>query len=993
MPFSLIYPIRRPSCGCVPALALFLAASALGAEPGVADTQFFESKIRPLLIENCFKCHSATEKEKKAKGGLRVDSLAALLKGGDSGTALIAGKPDESKLIEAVRYKNADLQMPPKQKLPDAAIADLADWVQRGAPWPNQIENGQTLANPAAPPDLEKQKRMAEHWAWQPVRPRTPPEVAEKSWPRNALDRFILTKLEEKKLKPAPPADKRTLIRRATFDLIGLPPQPQDVDAFVKDESPDAFGKVVERLLATPQYGERWARHWLDIARYADSNGMDENYAYVNAFRYRDYVITAFNHDRPYGQFVRDQIAGDLLPVSGNKEETIQRQIATGFLAIGPKLLAEPDSKKMEMDIIDEQLDTTGRVFMGLTLGCARCHDHKFDPIPTADYYSLAAIFKGTKVMENFTKVARWWERPLGSKEEIAARDAADAAIKTQKQQLENRTKEANEILLAGLRAESGKYMLAAAEVLRASPPLPPLSAKDVAASRKLNETTLAKWIDTLKKTQSGQHAIFFAWNEFAKITPAQFAAEAPRIVQLIVPKGVEKAKLSPVQALFTDLPPASLEEVARQYDQLFAEIEQNWRKLKEAAKGKEVKALPDAAQESIRQFLYDAKNGPFVLHEKPAAFYAPETAAAIAGLQKELDALNKARPNLPDAMGATEGPKVASLKIHIRGNPQTLGAEVPKRFPRVLASDAQTPIGAEVSGRLQLAEWLARRDHPLVSRVMANRVWRWHFGTGIVNTPDNFGLLGEAPSHPELLDWLATELVEHGGSIKHLHRLIMLSATYQMSSVNESEAPKAELADPENRLHWRMNRRRLEAEAMRDAVLSVSGDLDLTVGGTFMNAKSREYVNVDGLAPNYDSNRRSVYLPIIRNCVYDVLQAFDFPDPGVLNGNRATTTVAPQALFMLNGKMVVDKALKMAQGLLSRTDLDDAGRVRAAYERAFARPATQPEIERALAFIRGYSEVLAKQANAPKEPGIQARAWQGFCQTLMASNEFIYVD
>ena len=390
------------------ALALF-AAVAPGAEPD--GIPFFESKVRPILVENCFKCHSVSEKH---KGGLLADSLAALLKGGESGPALVPGKPEQSKLIEAVNYKNTDLQMPPKGKLSEAQIAALTTWVRIGAPWPTA--SAAAIVAPGVDP--EKKRRMAEHWAWKPAQVSGPPAVKDEAWIRSPIDRFILAKLDANNLKPAPPADKRTLLRRATFDLTGLPPTTEDVEAFLNDRSCEAFAKVIDRLLASPQYGERWGRHWLDVARYADSNGMDENLAYANAFRYRDYVVTALNRDKPYDQFVREQLAGDLLPVAGNAEETQQRQIATGFLALGPKVLAEPDPQKMEMDIIDEQLDTVSRTFMGLTMGCCRCHDHKFDPLPTADYYSLAAILKSTRVMVNFNKVARWYERPLGTPED-----------------------------------------------------------------------------------------------------------------------------------------------------------------------------------------------------------------------------------------------------------------------------------------------------------------------------------------------------------------------------------------------------------------------------------------------------------------------------------------------------------------------------------------------------------------------------------------------
>ncbi len=647
----------------------------------------------------------------------------------------------------------------------------------------------------------------------------------------------------------------------------------------------------------------------------------------------------------------------------------------------------------MEMDIVDEQLDTTGRAFLGLTFGCCRCHDHKFDPLPTADYYSLAAIFKSTRVMENFNKVARWYERPLATPEEISARDSSDAQIKKKKADIEAAIKKENDLLLASFRKDSGAYLRAAADVLRApSEKSKPPSVKDAAAVKKLNEFVLGKWVELLKKTEAKCDPIFFAFNEFRKLPPDQFSAQAPALVKRINDKNDDKAgALSPrVRELFASATPASLDELAQNYGRLFSDAEQTFRKLKETLAGKDAKKLPDDAQEALRQVLADAKNGPFVLPEKTEPFFAPEAAARMKTIRDELAALEKARPNLADAMGATEGEKLASLRIHIRGNPQTLGDEVPKRFPAVLAGENRTPLDGKQSGRLEFANWLTRPENPLTARVIVNRVWRWHFGTGLVNTPDNFGLLGEKPSHPELLDWLATDFVAHGWSMKRLHKQILLSATYQMSAVANE---KYELLDPENRLHWRMTRQRLDAEELRDSVLAVSGELDLKIGGTVLTAKDRDYINNDSILPLYDVKRRSIYLPVIRNDVFDVFQAFDFPDPNVINGSRSTTTVAPQALFMMNGKLVINQSLKLAQTLLKQSNLNDAGRVTLAYEKAFSRPPTKDESARALTFVKLYADALGKTVKPPAPGDLQARAWAGFCQVLLASNEFVYVE
>ena len=486
---------------------------------------------------------------------------------------------------------------------------------------------------------------------------------ANEKWTPSEIDRFILKKLKEHGLKPAPPADKRTLIRRTTQSLLGLPPTPKEVHEFLKDESADAFEKVVDRLLASPHYGERWGRHWLDVARYADSNGLDENIHHGNAWRYRDYVVNSLNKDKSYDRFLIEQIAGDLLPTEGVDEATrFERIVATGFLMIGPKVLAEVDETKMEMDIIDEQLDTLGRAVMGLTLGCARCHDHKFDPIGNDDYYALAGIFKSTKTMEHYTKIARWWEVPIPDGED------------RQKQ------------------AEHKKQI------------------------------------------------------EEAKSKVDSFVAEANKKVVASLPEGTS--------------------------------VEGN-------------------------------------LEEK----FPAETKAELKKLRDAVTKLEKSPPAVSSAMAVAER-DVKDLPIHIRGSHLTLGEVVPRRFPRVLAGDIQSAFPKDSSGRLELAQWLTSNEHPLTSRVIVNRVWRWHFGNGLVGSPDNFGIIGQKPINQPLLDWLAVSLQENGWSLKWLHKKILMSQTWQMSSQLDENAQSV---DPENRLQWRANVRRLEAEAIRDSILAVS--------------------------------------------------------------------------------------------------------------------------------------------------------------------------
>jgi len=792
-----------------------LAAGAPGGalEPTAEQLRHFESAVRPLLIEHCQSCHG----EKKQFAGLRLDSRGAILAGGDSGPAIVSGKPGESRLIRAVRQLDDDLKMPPKSKLTDRQIADLVRWIEDGAPFP------------VAPQGKRARNRDPNHWAFQPPADPPVPTVKNADWPRSPLDNFILAKLEAAGQSPAAQADKRTLIRRVTFDLLGLPPTPAEIDAFLADDRPDAFSQLVDRLLAAPAYGERWGRHWLDVARYADSNGLDENVAHGNAWRYRDYVVAAFNHDKPYDRFVLEQLAGDLLPAA-DEAQRHEQLIATGFLGIGPKVLAEVDEAKMQMDIVDEQIDTMGRALLGLTLGCARCHDHKFDPIETADYYGLAGIFKSTRTMQNFKKVAKWHENLLPS--------AAATALQVE---------------------YDGR----------------------VAAKRQAVEAFVAKADDDARKN---------------------------------LPEGTK--------------PPEKLETL-----------------------------------------------------------YSDATKAELKKLRDELAQVEKSPPELPAAMGTTED-RVNDEAIHVRGNPLKLGETVPRHVPVVLRGPAAPQFSSSESGRRELAQWLIDARNPLTSRVLVNRVWRWHFGKGLVSTTDNFGLLGEAPSHPELLDWLARRFVEGGWSLKALHRLILNSSTYQQSSTVSAEVAAR---DPENRLFGRADVRRLEAEAVRDALLSVSGQLDSTMGGSLLKVKNRSYFfdHTSKDLTDYNSPRRSLYLPVVRNNLYDVFQLLDAPDAAIPTGDRATTTVAPQALLMLNSDFVMQSAADFASRLLAGFNNDDE-RIQRMYTIAYGREAVPDELTSNRKYLTDLEKFLA--VGEPDAAKRRHQKWNVLCHTVVAANEFIYV-
>ncbi len=803
-------------------LLLGASATVSASPPGEDGSAFFERNIRPVLVERCYECHS--KQARKLRGGLSLEHRAGWRKGGDHGPAIEPGKPEESLLIQAIRYQDEDLHMPPKGKLSEREIALLTQWVAMGAPDP-RIGDARPLAGTRI--DVQRGRLF---WAFLPPVAPPIPEVLDSSWPRTPLDRFVLAALEGKRLRPSPAADKRTLIRRATFDLIGLPPTPSEIEAFLADDAADAFARVVDRLLASPHYGERWGRHWLDVARYADSNGLDENVAHGNAWRYRDYVIAAFNRDKPFDRFLCEQLAGDLLPPEGGEAETRERLIATGFLALGPKVLAEVDETKMEIDIVDEQIDTMGRAFIGLTLGCARCHDHKFDPISTTDYYALAGIFQSTRTMETFKKVARWHENSLAG--------AGDQARKAEHE-------------------------------------------RQVAASK------------------------------------------------------------DAIEAL-----------VRRANSQLQAR----------------------SSQGSVR-----AKN--------LESLYSPETRAELKRLRAALTQLETSAPVMPTAMGVTEG-RVADVRVHIRGSHLTLGELVARRVPLVLAGSGQPRFSPTSSGRLELVRWLTDPRHPLTSRVIVNRIWRWHFGQGLVHTTDNFGALGDRPVSQSLLDWLARRFIESGWSIKAIHRLIMLSNTYQMSVTFD---PAAAQVDPENRLLWRFSPRRLEAEAIRDALLAVSGTLDPTMGGSLLKVKNREYFfdHTSKDLTSYDTQRRSVYLPIVRNHMFDLFDLFDYSDSGVPNGDRATTTVAPQALFMMNSELVAQAARDLAADLLS-LEKKDVGRARRLYERAFGRPPEPAELARAENFLERFARRL--EAEEPNPCERRLRAWTALCQTILVSNEFVSI-
>jgi len=713
-------------------------------EPDRAQVEHFENKVRPLLAAHCWSCHG----KEKQEAGLRLDTAEGLRRGLDTEPVVVPGKPDESRLIQAVR-RTGDIPMPPKKALSEAEVAALVAWVADGAVWP---ASGPTrLESPPGGPLFTADEKS--YWAFQPISDPKPPKVERTDWAQTDIDRFILAGLEAKGLSPAAPADKGTLLRRLTFDMTGLPPTPREMEEFLADESPEAFSKVVQRLLKSPHYGERWGKRWLDVVRYSDTSDIGGRFILYDAYRYRDYVVRSFNRDKRFDEFVIEQLAGDLLPPTKDLSQVAERVIATGYLLLGPKPVTEIDKEKMILEIVDEQVNVTGRAFLGMTVACARCHSHKFDPIPTEDYYSLAGIFYSTRTMADRRRTdSMWMERTL-----------------------------------------------------------------------------------------------------------------------MNVP-GEKK----PVRVL------------------------------------------------------------------------------------------------------AVEDGKPTNLRVHIRGSHFNLGEVAPRRFLQIIAGENHAPIDTEQSGRLELARWIASPDHPLTARVMVNRIWQGHFGTGIVPTSDNFGVTGQRPTHPELLDWLTSRFLESGWSVKAMHRLMLNTNAYRMGGGDNDKTLIARQIDPDNTLLWRMNPRRLEAEEIRDAMLAASGQLDLTLGGTIYVDQMR-YVDA-AIDPKrgifslnligrtyqpYYSSRRSIYLPLIPQLLPTVFSIFDIDNPSALNTKRNETTVAPQALFSMNSPFVRQQSLHFARQLLRAPDTSDADRVRIARQKVLGRLPTESETAAAIDYVSQMRQTLDKAGRA----------------------------
>ena len=927
------------------ALALPPAFAAAGFAASSAERlEYFEKQVRPLLAAKCQMCHGAQLKS----GGIDLSSLEGFLKARDEAALISLDKPEDSRLLAVVGYTAAK-KMPPGGKLPPNELEVFENWVRMGAPWPGAEQKEKMI--PAGRQGVFTAEQR-NYWAFQPVSRPVEPRGADAPRASNPIDLFILRKLEEKGLEPAPPADKAVLLRRAAFDLTGLPPSGQELAGFLADDSPDAFEKVIDRLLASPRYGERWGRHWLDVARYADSTGNDEDHRYPYAWRYRDYVIDAFNADMPYDQFIREQIAGDLLPADDGGEINVRGIVATGFLALGPKAVAQQDKKRMLYDVYDEQIEVVSKAMLGLTIACARCHDHKFDPILTRDYYSLAGIFASTRSFRDPSlHVSKLLYKPLAPQAEYEAYEAEQAEIRNKQIELDNAADIEVEFYVDSLAPRVGDYMTAAREIYEDGAALP-------AAARKhgLQPDLLKKWAAYLKPATTPR-AQLAEWRE------ASMNAR---------------------------------EEVALRYQERFEKTLKEWHHTIRRWRADAIMLLKDGSmppkpkprfEPGNDRFFYDvyqAKQAPFQFDEEERkAILKPETQALIAALQKDLKRLKAgAMPEPPMADAVEEGESVAQ-KVFVRGDYNSEGADAPKVFPAILAGFEQTPV-KQGSGRLELADWIASEDNPLTARVMVNRIWQKHFAEGIVRTPNNFGRLGGEPTHPQLLDYLASEFVAGGWSVKAMHRLIMLSNAYRMSSAADNESARK---DPANLWLSRFNRRRLDVEEIRDGMLAVSGKIDYTMGGTMQSGfgtdreNSNDRLSIDPAS----SPRRMVYLPLRRANLPALLNLFDFGDAVTSLGKRANTNVAPQALFMMNSGFTAAAARGLAEDLLAEKERPDSARMELAWVRALTRKPSADEIDSGLTYVANVRKTFDNVS--------ELDAWESFCRILLASNAYIYVD
>jgi mono/diheme cytochrome c family protein len=873
-------------------LLIATAALAAAAESTTAE-EYFELHVRPLLASRCYACHTD-----RKSGGLQLDSREHMLAGGQSGPAIKPGDPDGSLLIQAIRQTHPRFKMPPGGRLKDDETEAVANWVKAGAVWP--AGPGKTEAKAPRYTITSEQRNF---WAFRPVVEPAPPRVKDTKWARTDVDRFILAKLEEKGLAAVRPADRRTLIRRASLDLTGLPPTPDETDTFVRDKSPDAFARVVDRLLASRRYGERWGRYWLDVARYSDDKlNSTEDEPYTNSFRYRDWVIAALNEDMPYNQFVKAQIAGDQLPGKDQLPDKEKYVAGLGFYALSPEQQ-------------DDRVDATTRGFLGLTVACAQCHDHKFDPIPQSDYYSLLGIFGNTSLSEY----------PLAPKDQVDRYKEAKKKADDKKKEIDEFLKQQADSLSAILASRTADYMLAASG-----------DGPDAG----LDAETISRWKKYLASPNK-DHPFLKPWFEAktpdAKTPDAKTAAErkqaAEQFARLLVAVNAEKKLVDDKNHITLGLNPD-----------------------RNALSQANLVSL-DRDKFVLWENIFAPKGVLYYGDGQIDRFLAATWKEHLDRLRAELAELKKAMPpEYPYLQVVQDKKKLAEQKVWIRGDRNNPGEPAPPHFVSILSPVVPKRF-SNGAGRLELAEAIADSANPLTSRVIVNRVWQHHFGQGIVRTPSNFGAQGDRPSHPELLDYLAAEFVRNGWSLKKLHRTIMLSAAYQLSAEPD---PRDLAADPENRLLWRFNRQRLDAEALRDDLLFITGKLDLTEGGLATHVGK-------------DNVRRTVYCFVSRRKLDPDFALFDFPNPNNTSEQRNVTNVPLQRLYFMNNDWVIAQSKVFADKLTG----DNAKRIDDAYRLLFERTPTPQEKKLALDFLHNAGD----------------KGWAEYAQVLLTSNEFQFVD
>lgn len=957
------------------AAALLSLALAQGQTPPADGAAFFTDQVKPILESNCFECHGGRP---TLKGDFRITSLAGLQKGASRGPAINVQAPADSPLLQMISYSDEHHQMPPSGKLPQAAIDTLTTWVLMGAPW--ALEGQDFGVEPA--PEKKGPAKGADHWAYQPLKRPDVPQVSDPAWQTNPIDAFIKQKLDAAGLAPAKPASRQVLIRRLYHDLTGLPPAPEEVEKFIHDEDPAAYEKLVDQLLASPHYGEHWARHWMDVVGYAETHGFERDSAKPFMWRYRDYVVNAFNTDKPYDQFVREQIAGDELPGAG-----AEQLVATGFYRLGIWDDEPADKLLGRYDELDVMVSTVGAAFLGTTLGCARCHDHKIDPFPQIDYYGMVAFLQGVKSSQRVSELTS-----IMNPEEQAAYDSAVAAKNTEVATANDALFQFEQKFLAALSARDGSAFLRSdlvdltyrfyRDTWQTLPAFDALRAESE-GPLKHNFVTLA--------AASRQDAMGLVFTGKLRVTEEgdhTFTIKAKDGIRLSVGGNVvyEAAGLGETSHTATlRLWPGQHDFRVDYFNTTGAPVlDLRW-------------SGPSFAERPLALATPEvqAPDVPKLIAEKSAGLLTDAERQQYDGLRA---ALQQAKDKPVDGKWATtvtsSGPVDPDTHVLLRGNPHVEGDIVLPRFPAVLHSPEATipppAEGAKSSGRrLVLANWLSSPENPLSARVMVNRIWQYHFGHGIVRTSNDFGTMGEHPSHPELLDWLASEFIARGWSMKTLHRMILLSNTYRMSSEGNAAALAA---DPRNDLHWRFDMRRLSAEEVRDSMLAVNGSINLTVGGPQVFPPMPEAVlatsstpeSVWGHSPEAEWTRRSIYIHVKRSLKEPLLADFDLADSQTNCARRFVTTQPTQALNLLNSEFVNKQAEILAKRVEDEHAANLQTKVWLVLNKVMARTPDNDEVDEGLAFINDM-----KQRHGASDQ----RAFELFCLLALNLNEFMYID